>query len=283
VLGNLDAALAHAWHPVAPAGEVREGGYAQVRLLGRTWTVRRDGGELSAAPPAWGVRERLGLIWVAPAEPRHEPLEVPEDADPRFAAAWLPPVRSSAPAGPLADAFLDGTHAAFVHATSGAPGPLEVPAPHVEPVPGGFTAVRDQWAEEPGPDGGRRLRRRTTAVYRAPFQLLERVEDRDAGTVRTVLFLLQPEDADSTRVHTRVLLRGAGDRPGLPPGALAAEVAARQVVLAEDLALQARLASTGLPLLMRDELHVPADRLGVELRRTLADFAAAGTRLRESA
>ena len=278
VLGNLDPALERAWHPVALAGEVREGGYAQVRLLGRTWTVHRDGGELSAAPPAWGVRERLGLIWLAPAEPRDEPLEVPEDADPRFAAAWLAPARSSAPAGPLADAFLDGAHSPSVHG-AGAPGPLEVPVPDVEPAPGGFTGVRDEWSEEPGPGGGPRLRRRCTSVYRAPFQLLERVEDRDAGTVRTVLFLLQPEDADSTRVYTRVLLRGTG----LPPGALAAEVEAQQVLLTEDLALQARLASTGLPLLLRDELHVPADRLGVELRRTLADFAAAATGLRESA
>jgi hypothetical protein len=35
---------------------------------------------------------------------------------------------------------------------------------------------------------------------------------------------------------------------------------------------------------MRDELHVPADRLGVALRLALADFvAAAGARLRASA
>jgi hypothetical protein len=35
--------------------------------------------------------------------------------------------------------------------------------------------------------------------------------------------------------------------------------------------------STGLPLTMRDELHVRADRLGVALRRMLADFAVAAT------
>jgi hypothetical protein len=29
---------------------------------------------------------------------------------------------------------------------------------------------------------------------------------------------------------------------------------------------------TGLPLVMRDELHVRADLLGVTLRRVLADF-----------
>lgn len=277
VLGNLDPALDAAWHPVALAGEVRDGGYAQVRLLGRTWTVRRDGGTLAAAPPAWGVEERLGLVWLAPAEPRDVALEVPEDADPRVAAAWLPPVRSSAPAGPLADAFLDAAHVPFVH--PGTAGDRVGPA-DVVVEPGGFTGVRDEWAD--GPDGERWLRRRATAVYRAPFQLLLRVAERDADAQRTVLVVLQPEDADSTRVYTRVLLRGAGGA-AVPPSALAAAVAVQEAERAEDLELQAVLASAGLPLQMRDELHVPADDLGVALRRTLADFAAAGSRLRESA
>ena len=45
-------------------------------------------------------------------------------------------------------------------------------------------------------------------------------------------------------------------------------------MLGEDLDLQAEMLSTGLPLVMRDELHVRADRLGVALRRALTDFAA---------
>lgn len=47
-------------------------------------------------------------------------------------------------------------------------------------------------------------------------------------------------------------------------------------VRAADLELAAGLGSTGLPLVPRDELHVPANSPGVALRRTLADFAAAG-------
>jgi nitrite reductase/ring-hydroxylating ferredoxin subunit len=282
VLGNLDPALDSAWHPVARADEVREGGYAQVRLLGRTWTVHRTGGQLSSVPPAWGVQERLGLIWLAPAEPADVPLDVPEDGDPRAVGAWLPGLRSSAPAGPLADVLLDGTRATSVPAGT-APGPLAVSETRLEREAGGFTGVRDEWSGPGSPDGGGRLLRRTTSVHRAPFQLMTRVEERDAGTVRTLLVLLQPEDADSTRVHTRVLLRGAGGA-GVPPGALATAVAAQKAVLAEDLALSALLTGSGLPLLMRDELHVPADRLGVALRLALADFvAAAGARLRASA
>jgi phenylpropionate dioxygenase-like ring-hydroxylating dioxygenase large terminal subunit len=284
VFGNLDPSLEHAWHPVVLAGELRDGGYAQVQLLGRTWTVHRNGSRLSADPPAWGVEERYGAIWLAPAEPRERRLEVPEDTDPRFVAAWLPPVRRGAPAGPLADNFVDVAHFPFVHAaTFGAADETEVPAHDVDLEDGGFTSVQEQWfdnPEDPGVAAGLRplrQRRRATYVYRAPFQLLLRLEELDAGAVKTILFLLQPEDADSTRIYTCMLLRGIGGAAVVPPDVIAAEVAFEETVLAEDLDLQARMQSTGLPLTMRDELHVRADRLGVALRRMLADFAVAAT------
>src|SRR3954452_1323066 len=283
VLGNLDPALEHAWHPVALAGELREGGYVQVRLLGRTWTVHRRDGEGGADPPAWGVLERHGVLWIAPAEPRDDLLDVPETTDPRFTAAWLPPARSASPAGPLADNFLDVAHFPFVHAaTFGADDEKEVPAYEVTPEAGGFCSVQDQWfdnPEDPGVLDGRRpvrQRRRATYRYRVPFQLLLRLEELDSGAVKTILFLLQPEDADSTRIYTCMLLSGIGGATVVPDDVVAAEVAFEEAVLAEDLALQASMASTGLPLLLRDELHVRADRLGVALRRALADFAADG-------
>jgi hypothetical protein len=50
------------------------------------------------------------------------------------------------------------------------------------------------------------------------------------------------------------------------------EVAFEAAVLAEDLALQRQMTLRGLPLVMRDEVHVRADRPGVALRRTLAAF-----------
>jgi len=262
VLDNLHPALEHAWHPVALAGELLAGGYVQTRLLGRTWTVhRRRGGSLDADPPAWGVVERYGVIWVAPAEPRDELIAVPESTDAQVTTTWLPPIRTIAPAGPLADAFLDAAHRPFVHGTtSGAHDPQEVPVPDLSPERGGFSSVRDD------------DHHRTTLVYRAPFQLLRRDVDQDTGALTTVLRLLQPEDADSTRVYTCVLLRGVDGT--VPPDVVAEEVEQQAVVLAEDLALQAQLASSGLPLLPRDELHVRADRLGVALRQALADLAA---------
>ena len=225
VLGNLDASLEHAWHPVALAVELREGGWLAVRLLGRTWTLERTGGEVTAAAPAWGVRELWGVVWLAPAEPRGADLG---PADP--GGTWLPAVRTSVPAAVLADALLDPTPA----------------VPEVVLHEGGFAGT---WA------GGR-------ADVATPFQ----VRRRDDGTSRTVLVLLQPEDADSTRVYVRVTL------PGASRAERAAAVAQQRTELAADLRLLERADSPGLPLTMRAELHVPADRLGVALRRTLADW-----------
>ena len=59
------------------------------------------------------------------------------------------------------------------------------------------------------------------------------------------------------------------------PAIVAGEVAFHRQVLEEDLGLMGVLASAGLPLDVREELHVPADRLGVALRRALCDFATA--------
>ena len=280
VFGNLDPSLEHAWHPVARSTELRPGGRLQVRLLGRDRMLTRAAGGLVAEPPAWGVRERLGLIWLAPGEPLDVPLEFPEDGDRAFVTGWLPPERSCGPAGPLADNFLDVAHFPFVHAaTFGAADEKEVPAYDVVHETGGFTSVQEQWCDNPQDPlvatGERplRQRRRATYVYRAPFQLRLRLEFLESGAVTTILFMLQPEDADSTRIHTCLLLNAGPGRPLPSPELVAQEVEFEQRVLAEDLALQAEMLSTGLPLVMRDELHVRSDRLGVALRRSLTDFA----------
>ena len=90
--------------------------------------------------------------------------------------------------------------------------------------------------------------------------------------MKTILFLSQPESATSTRIHTKLLLHGIGGEAVPGPETVAREVAFEEAVLAEDLALQDLVRTTGLPLDMRTELHVRADRLGVALRRELARF-----------
>jgi phenylpropionate dioxygenase-like ring-hydroxylating dioxygenase large terminal subunit len=294
--GNLDASLEHAWHPVALDRELAD--RVDVRLLGRTWTLvrtaagvraragssaatrRRVGAQLPADEP-FGILQRYGVIWLAPAEPRTALIDAPDDADPAFAGDWLVPDRTASAAGLMADNFLDVAHFPFVHAgTFGAAEEPLVPAYDVEPQPDGFRSVQEQWfdnPEDPAVVAGQRdvrQRRRVTYTYRAPFQLTLRMQELDAGAVKTILFFLQPEDARSTRIYTKLLLHGIGGVPVPLPDVVRREIDFEVAVLAEDLALQRAVASTGLPLTMRDELHVRADRCGVALRRALASFRA---------
>jgi phenylpropionate dioxygenase-like ring-hydroxylating dioxygenase large terminal subunit len=283
VLDNLHPSLEHAWHPVALSGELLPSGWLQIRLMGRTWTLRRTSDGLAAEPPAVGVRERYGLIWLAPAEPAGVDIDVPESEDRHYVPARLQPLRSAGPAGPLADNFLDVAHFPFVHrATFGAEDRPEVPAYDVVPEPGGFGSVQEQWCENPiDPEvarGGRplRQRRRATYAYRAPFSFRLRLEFLDSGAATTILFLLQPEDLDSTRIYTSLFLSAGHGQPLPAPAAVATEVAFMRRVLEEDLRLHAGFAATGLPLDPRDELHLRSDRMGVALRRALFDFSTAG-------
>jgi hypothetical protein len=88
---------------------------------------------------------------------------------------------------------------------------------------------------------------------------------------------------DSTRIFVCLLLSSG---PGLPlpaPADVAEQVALQHRILEEDVRSQAALAVTGLPLDLRDEVHVPADRLGVALRQALCDFMAVGRRQQAAA
>jgi phenylpropionate dioxygenase-like ring-hydroxylating dioxygenase large terminal subunit len=283
VFDNLHPSLEHAWHPVALSDELLPGGWLQIRLLGRTWTLRRTREGLAAEPPSFGVRERFGIVWLAPAEPVGVDIDVPEAIDRHYVPGRLPPLRSSRPAGPLADNFLDVAQFPFVHrGTAGAEDLPEVPGHDVVPEPGGFGSVQEQWCENPAdPEvarGGRPLRQRlrATYTYRAPFSFRLRLEFLDSGAATTILLLLQPEDLDSTRIYTSLFLSAGHGRPLPAPATVAAEVAFTRRVLEEDLRLHAGFVAAGLPLDLRDELHLRSDRMGVALRRALCDFTTAG-------
>jgi phenylpropionate dioxygenase-like ring-hydroxylating dioxygenase large terminal subunit len=268
VLTNEDPGLRRGWHPVALSTE--EPG--EVRLLGEVYDLRAD-------PPVFGVQERWGLVWVAPEEPLTGLFPDADADDAGYVGAWLPPARTPVSAGVVADNFLDVAHFPFVHAgTFGAAEEKTVEKYEVTVEPYGCRSVQEQWFDNPEDPavatGARplRQRRRATYVYRAPFQLLLRLEELDAGAVKTILFCAQPESLTSTRIYTKMLLHGIGGVADPPAEVVAREVAFEEAVLAEDLDLQRKMRLTGLPLVMRDELHVRADLLGVTLRRVLADF-----------
>jgi phenylpropionate dioxygenase-like ring-hydroxylating dioxygenase large terminal subunit len=284
ILTNLDPALEHAWHPVAVATEVGVDPL-DIVLVGRSWSLRRDpDGTIRTPGGAHAVRERWGLIWLAPRPPVTDLFDDPDAEDAAFVGAWLPPARTNVSAGTVADNFLDVAHFPFVHVgTFGAGEAKEVAAYDVDLEPDGCRSVQVQWFDNPEDPGVRegsrpvRQRRRATYVYRAPFQLMLRLEELDAGAVKTILFFSQPETLTSTRIYTKMLLHGIGGVADPTPATVAAEVAFEEAVLAEDMALQATMTLPGLPLEMRAELHVRADRLGVVLRRALSRFRADAT------
>jgi phenylpropionate dioxygenase-like ring-hydroxylating dioxygenase large terminal subunit len=261
---NEDPSLLRAWHPVGPAGADT----TSVTLLGRTF--RTAGGRLI---------ERWGMQWFAPEEPLTDLFDDPDPDDRDYVGAWLPPARSAASAGVVADNFLDVAHFPFVHAkTFGAAEEKVVARYEVVAEEMGCRSIQEQWFDNPGDPGVSagihplRQRRRATYVYRAPFQLMLRLEELDAGAVKTILFFAQPESLTSTRIYTKMLLHGIGGVADPGPDVVRDEVAFEEAVLAEDLELQRTMRLPGLPLRPRDELHVRADLLGVHLRRTLAEF-----------
>ena len=276
-LTNVDASLEHGWHPLLRTDEVPDAGPVTARLLGRTYSVSRTGDGFAVDPPVARAQVRFDVLWVAPSEPRVPLLECADDTDPLYAPGWLAPDRSSSPAGVLAENFLDVAHFPFVHAgTFGAAEETYVEPFEVTSDEAGLESVQEQWfdnPEDPAVVAGERpvrQRRRATYVYRWPFQLLLRLEELDAGAVKTILFFLQPEAADSTRIYTKMLFHGIGGVAVPPPDVVASEVAFEVAVLGEDLVLQQAMTVPGLPLRMRDELHVRSDRSGVALRRVLA-------------
>jgi len=275
LLSNVDPGLARAWHPVALLEELP----TTARLLDQEFTLAETDGVVRAEPSPAAIQVRWGLVWLAPLEPLTGLFDDPDAEDAAYVGAWLPPARTGVSAGIVADNFLDVAHFPFVHAATFGAGEEHAVGPYaVETTAGGCRSVQEQWfdnPEDPGVAAGlrpARQRRRATYVHRAPFQLMLRLEELDAGAVKTILFFAQPESAASTRIYTKMLLHGIGGVADPPPGVVAREVAFEEAVLAEDLALQARMTVPGLPLRPGDELHVRADRLGIALRRSLMPY-----------
>jgi phenylpropionate dioxygenase-like ring-hydroxylating dioxygenase large terminal subunit len=275
VLTNAEPALRAAWHPVARSVEVA-GTAISVRLLGERWTLRRDDdGALTAGPDPAALTERYGFVWLAPEPPRLDIIDVPEADDPAFLAGDLPRTHARVGAGLMMDNFLDSSHLPFVHAgTIGTPelGTFEGLA--VERRGGDVVGTLEHVFQnhlDPGvTDGVRplRQRRRIELTYRPPFTARLRIDLLDVDGANTILFLVQPEDASSCRIHARVLrndLDGDWER-------LATAVKFEQGVVDEDLRLQEQYQDLTLPLDLTAEVHVRSDRMTVELRRVLRAF-----------
>lgn len=144
------------------------------------------------------------------------------------------------------------------------------------PTEHGFVAVTEhEFAnhEDPGVKASRPppvlvQRRRMTYTYAPPFTTTLRLDYVDAAGTNLILFGIQPERPGPSPLATMrvftVLLRN-----DVPPEALAEAIAFEQRVLDEDVVVQTTL-PTALPLDLTTEVHTKADKLTIELRRTLA-------------
>ena len=272
-------------HRLAPitAGTRRDDGTLQCGYHG--WRFDRSGactlipalGAGAPIPPRarlglpGGVAERGGLVWLAPDVPVAALVEVAPPAE--AVTGFLAPARAAVDPGEMIDNFLDAAHFPFVHAgTFGTDASDQVDEYVLAPRADGFTAVTEHdFAnhEDPGVAAGVRplvQRRRMTYTYSPPFSATLLLEYVDAQGANLILFALQPERADSTRVYT-VLYRN-----DLPAEAMAGALEFEQRVLDEDLALQSRMGGVTLPLDLTVEVHTKADRVTIEMRRSLAAF-----------
>ena len=219
------------------------------------------------------VIERNGLVMVALAPPRHDPLPVPEWDAPGITPAWLPALTVRVGAGQFIDNFLDFSHFPFVHSGTFGAGEDEHLDDYRVERDGAGLRVRYEHVinnhEDPHVATGAHplLQPRVMEyTYRAPFSARLRLEYPVAGVENTIVAWAVPETEDTTVLH-QVLLRNDIDSP---------EAAQRFVdyelrVLAEDLRILEHLPDRLLPLHLPAQSHTRADRITVELRRILRD------------
>jgi vanillate O-demethylase monooxygenase subunit len=277
-------------HRLAPlsAGRCRDGvlecGYHGWRFAedGRCVLVPALGGDAVVPSradlrPAAGVRERAGLVWLAPDPPVEDLVDLPEwDADASgFDRIMTTVVRTPVSAGQLVDNFLDAAHFPFVHTgTFGDDRAAEVNDDGVERDGWSVRTVFDTWYrnhDDPLVATGehdllqpQRLLKRGGASLTVYLRLSFPV----TGATLAILFSCQPESPTSTRIFKVV----ARDDTGGDPARIARCIEDEDRIMAEDLALLERYDRMVLHLDPRVEVHTRADRLSLAWRRVMADL-----------
>lgn len=222
-------------------------------------------------PPA-ALEEHYGIVWLAPEPPLAPVIEIPESQDDRFSSGIVPPCRAAVGAGLMIDNFLDMAHFPFVHrGTFGADSPEEIRDYSTTPLSGGFSVSYDDTftnREDPGVAAGIRplvQQWRMTYNYRIPFSVRLRLDFLDAGGANVVAFFVQPETNEMCRLYTNLYRDDTGGDESL----MAEAVKYQEQVMAEDLVIQERYLDNSLPLDPTAEIHTRADRITLELRRSL--------------
>jgi vanillate O-demethylase monooxygenase subunit len=218
---------------------------------------------------AFGVVERYGWLWVAPAQPVTDLPVFAEADDPAYAWGLCPPVRTTAPAGIVADNFFDVAHFSYLHQkTFNISKPVTVERYAVSRAGWRTELVHETELHED--IGGES--RVATYTATAPLAMHLRLDYPQTGERTAVVLIAQPESDGSTLIHKAVAVPASGG-----PGLLRQHIDFEVDVINEDIDMMENTVEPWLPLDLRLEAHTKADRAGVELRKMLSDFCAAAS------
>ncbi|MGD9754999.1 MAG: Rieske 2Fe-2S domain-containing protein [Acidimicrobiia bacterium] len=226
----------------------------------------------SVAVP-YGVVERYGLVWLAPAAPVCELPAFDEWDDPTYDTCRNEPRDVACSAFQLTDNFLDATHLPTVHtqtfgvADAGYLPPHEVAADgwristlyrvtyrnHDDPL----VATGEHPLAQPQ-DLYKEACPASTALIRLDMPL--------TGKRLAILFALQPQHDGSSRVYKQMARNDfAGDEQRIKES-----LAFEDLVMDEDLVVLEAYRELGVPLDVRTEVHTRTDKLSLAYRRLLA-------------
>ncbi|POM23517.1 Methylxanthine N1-demethylase NdmA [Actinomadura rubteroloni] len=220
----------------------------------------------------FGVREHLGLVWIAPREPVLDLPGLPGWDTPGIDRIFAEPRRTTASAAQLVDNFVDISHFATVHTgTFGTPESAQIAPSDV---------TRQAWTantryttyyrntDDPLTATGEHPEIQPHVVEKtafAPSVVAMCLTFPLTDQVFEILYALQPESATSTRIY-KVMTRNDfhGDA-----GRIKAMLDFEDAVLDEDLFVLESFDRAELNLDARVELHTRADRMSLAYRKLL--------------
>lgn len=232
----------------------------------------------AAARTPYGLTERFGLIWIAPAEPFAGLPEFAEWDDPSFVNAANEPRTTTVSAPQMVDNFLDATHLGTVHAgTFGVEDAAYLPASEIERR--GWLAhttfeVQYRNYDDPLVATGEHPLVQPQQLYKeicGPSTAIVRLFHPLTGKSVSFLFASAPRNRSATTVFKLMTRNDLTDPVEQLPEILGFE----DRVLDEDLVLLEAYDEMCVSTDLRTEISTRADRLSVAYRRILAELVSA--------
>lgn len=255
----------HGWRFAA------DGSCVDIPALGKTERISR---RATLAGP-YGVLEKYGLVWLAPLEPLAPLPSFDEWGAAGFDLTSSTIVRTPVSAAQLVDNFLDAAHFPFVHAaTFGTGEAAKVEESGIQRGEWTVETTFSTWyrtMDDPLVTSGEREALQPQDLFKqgyAGYAVTLRLSFPTLGWTIGILFVCQPESADSTRVY-KLLAR---DDLNGDPARLRAFVQDEDTILAEDLRILERYAHRQIHLDPTVEMHTKADRLSLAWRNLVAEM-----------